>query len=592
MSIPAIYIQQEPGDNFTNKVVPISNGANYVVSSNFNNRNSFKYVADIYVEGTKVARLKHNCNITAGDRGIFDVSRVVENYINTDTQFLNDYGNRYTTAQWVSNIDAAKKFSVKFGCEFDRTFEIDGATNSGGKTFLKFKLIGTTTPNLVMGGSNFFYVSNSNITQFLGTVNALAVSSTGILTDKPWNASYSTIKATAIEGCYFYDNYGWTDPATGVFMIGFIVKTNLYTNFNLGDTLYIVQSAGATNPGYDGEAKCMGTQNVVLGGINYILVKTNKKFIASTPAQGGLIYSTDKYRFSELQTSIDSYGFDGGIDYLDYNSYTPLTYRMTNTNTGKFLTNKPDRKFKVPPTNKSLSLSLLGSSIMGSTFDRIRIQYYTSSNSLLGSFTFSSANNYLRSEVLVSPQQLATLNTLFNTHLNNGNMSYYKVSTENSSSQTCSEIITVTIDRECSRYDNYTLKFKNRLGGWDYFNFKGRKDKKVNIERSSFRKKLNRWNSTTSDWGYYVGDRGLNTFNVKATDQYVVNTGFLNTYEAEWLEELFTSPDVYWVDDTTSSEIPITLTQTDITLGTKKNIGLINYVVEFQKSYNKTIQRR
>ena len=589
MPSPNIIIQQYPGSGLPINVVPIANGANYMVNSNFVARDNFQYTADIYIENTFVAKLRHNKNVKASNQGIFDVSRVVENYINTDTQFLNAAGTTYVNPGLVSNIDAAKKFSIKFGAEYDRTFTIKSASSLGGYLFMEFD----KTTLLTIPTQNYVFLTSNN----KGLPSVLYVAgytNSGIYVNYPWNANLANLKATGIEGYNFYDNYGWTDPVTGIFMLGFVVKTSNYVagSFNVGDTLYTIQNPGATYPGYDGESKCMGTENVVLAGQNYTLIKTNKRVIGSTPAQGGIIYSTDRFRFSNLATSSDSYGFDGGLDYLTFNSYTPNTYKMTTTNTtGKFLTNKPDRNVKLPPTNKSFTLSMLGSSIMGTGgYNQVQIVPFNSAGAAITTLVISVTNSYLRNELVISPQLMAGYSSAFNNALNNQTMVYYRVRMYNSGTQV-SESFNVTIDYECSRYDNYTLKFKNRLGGWDYHNFRARADRKVVIEKSNIRKKLNNYKSSPNKFGYFVGDRGLSTFNVKAYDTYVVNSGYLTNNNAQWLEELFTSPEVYWMNDTLTQEIPITLTQTEAVMGSKKNVGLINYVVEFQASYNKTIQR-
>ena len=588
MPTPNVSINQNPYV-VAPKVIPIANGANYMVTSNFVGRSNFQYNADVFIEGVSVAKLRHNKNVSANNQGIFDVSRVVENYIKTDTQFLDANGATYINPGLVPNVDAYKRFSVKFGVEFDRNVTFTSASSLGGYLFLQYP---TPTNLVIPAGNNYLFLTSNN----KGIQNVLQVvgyNTSGVYVNYPWNTNLANIQATAIEGFRFYDNYGYTDPVTGVFMLGFVIRQSDYVtgSFNVGDTLYVLQEAGYVYAGYDGEAKCMGTQSVVMGGINYTLVKTNKRVIGSTPANGGLIYSTDKYRFNNLTTSDDSYGIDAGLDYLTYNNWNPNTYRMATGYTGKFLTNKPDRNFKIPPTNKSLTLSMLGSVVMGfGGYNQLQISAFNSAGAALTTFTISVTNSYLRNEIIINPTLLGGYSSAFNAGLNNKTMVYYRVRMYNSGTQV-SESFNIFLDYECSRYENYTLKFKNRLGGWDYYNFRARADRKVVIEKSNVRKKLNNYKSSTQKYGYFVGDRGLSTFNVKAHDTYVVNSGYLTNNNAQWLEELFTSPEVYWMNDDLIKEIPITLTQTEMIVGTKKNVGLINYVVEFQASYNKTIQR-
>jgi len=577
-----------PGDGLPYRVVPVANGLIYSVKAPENKRDGFLYTAEVFVNDVSVAKLRHNKDITADNQGIFDVSRIVENFIKTDTTFLKADGTRrLTPIEYLGQSAAQRKVNVKFGAQYDRTLRFNGASNLGGYTFLSFEGGSTTTDITAL---QFINLITSNSSTLIGAQLIKSITSLGIELYVPWNSNYASFKGVAYEANYFYDNYGYWDPVANKTMIGFIVRKDFSPNYKVGDTLIVQQKGGATFPAYDGEAKCMGTADVSLGGVDYILIKTNKTFLGSTPAEAGMIYTTDKYTYEDATLSTDVYAFDGAIDYLTYNSWTPLTYSMNNTNLGKFLTNKSLRTAKVLSTDASFLLSLFGGSVIASTFSNIFIQGFNQSGGLVTNLSIGVFNTSLRGEINVAPQLIKLIDSAFNTALNNNTLKYYTVTMLNSSSSNVSETFTINIDYPCGRYTPYTFKWKNRLGGWDFFNFKARSDKKVTVNRNNINKKLNSYKSSPNRYKYYVGDRGMMTYNVDASASYKVNSGYLADDEAQWLEEMFTSPDVYWIKD--NQEIPIMLTETEYNIGKKENVGQINYAIEFRPAYNINIQRR
>ena len=87
-----ISILNTPSQALTYKMYPVYNGLPFTVSSNNVNRNNFKFIADIYVGGNKVAQLKQNKDISANNYGIFDIGRIVENFTTSVAPTFQTYG--------------------------------------------------------------------------------------------------------------------------------------------------------------------------------------------------------------------------------------------------------------------------------------------------------------------------------------------------------------------------------------------------------------------------------------------------------------------------------------------------------------------
>jgi hypothetical protein len=101
--------------------------------------------------------------------------------------------------------------------------------------------------------------------------------------------------------------------------------------------------------------------------------------------------------------------------------------------------------------------------------------------------------------------------------------------------------------QSCTRYDNVRLAWVNRLGAWDYMNFRGKSVESVDIRKSESAKMPGTWNELT--FGYDNWDRGRQTLFSEATRKLKVNSDWLNDDEASWLEELFTSNNVQILAD-------------------------------------------
>jgi hypothetical protein len=95
----------------------------------------------------------------------------------------------------------------------------------------------------------------------------------------------------------------------------------------------------------------------------------------------------------------------------------------------------------------------------------------------------------------------------------------------------------------CTNYDSYRLHFLNKFGGFDSVTFDRVSRVNEEIERKSF-KKL--YGSTSGRWSYNTYDRGITNYDTAIKDRLVLNSDWLTESEYAWLEELVSSPEVYW----------------------------------------------
>jgi hypothetical protein len=101
--------------------------------------------------------------------------------------------------------------------------------------------------------------------------------------------------------------------------------------------------------------------------------------------------------------------------------------------------------------------------------------------------------------------------------------------------------------QSCTRYNNIRLAWVNRLGCWDYMNFRGKSVESVDVKRSERGAVVGTWNSST--FNYQNQDGGRKVTFTEAKRKLIVNSDWLNEDEGAWLEELFTSDQVQQVND-------------------------------------------
>jgi len=134
--------------------------------------------------------------------------------------------------------------------------------------------------------------------------------------------------------------------------------------------------------------------------------------------------------------------------------------------------------------------------------------------------------------------------------------------------------------QSCTRYDNIRLAWRNRLGAWDYMNFRNKSIESVDITSEEMESVPGTWDSST--FSYNNWDRGKETLFTEATRKLVINSDYLNEDEAIWLEELFTSTDIQIIDDN-SAVYPVIITNKTYTKKTSVNDKIkIQYTINLE----------
>jgi hypothetical protein len=112
-------------ENFTqNKFYPSSNPINCTVDSNNSGKCNFRYICDIYINGTKIISDKLFPDPTTG-YGFFQISRLIEDYIEAETP-KTTYNEIWNLAALASAPTSNLQVYCRFGEEYDNSITCDG----------------------------------------------------------------------------------------------------------------------------------------------------------------------------------------------------------------------------------------------------------------------------------------------------------------------------------------------------------------------------------------------------------------------------------------------------------------------------------
>jgi hypothetical protein len=387
------------------------------------------------------------------------------------------------------------------------------------------------------------------------------------------NASFN--KFNIQIGEEFQYTWNFTDNFFYSGLVGFTGTTPHYKS--VGDSILVTQNpTGATNPGYDG----VQTVAYVLDAYRLVI---NEPFGASTGAEAGTIIYSDyrKTQFTGLTATTCLYVTNAALGHQEFRNYDYHQFNINTTDQGRFLTNVPSNYRFALNSRACINAFATGSTAFG----RLVIKTDTG-----GEYKINlTSSNYLT--IGMGPYNLnnATLSSGSQPVLTSANKRY-SAYTETSASAITSEVLVFDLYEKCTPYDQYQLIFLDRLGSFVSFNFDLASTKTINIDRKEFKKLTGDYYPTSNTWGYNSYDRGRTVMGVTETQQYTVNSNWVTESEAEYLKELFTSPEVYYIDSS-GYWIPVIISDTSYTVKQRVKDKIFNITLQFQLAQRDEVQR-
>jgi hypothetical protein len=374
--------------------------------------------------------------------------------------------------------------------------------------------------------------------------------------------------------------------SVGIVDIHKIVRTYLETQTHIS-----VESPAGTfteQTGLNSEIHYLGKHNTALlfssNTSQLIGVKLSggfEKATSATTAPTETLAEASYTSFSTIATTpfTNTASNVGGLDINDGNN--PMGNYVPTTVTKKFLTNAPTVQFVRGSSTSAdnidyLTMGFIQDSSSGYITDgvaiaNINVSYYQADGTLINSVDMSNeiANGGIataddvRNSLLyvgVGPANLENWNEGSNNHRpsSNANWVYYTIKGKSSGGAIVTQSYyfyrygasTTGVDdrhQSCTRYNNIRLAWVNRLGCWDYMNFRGKSVESVDVKRTERGRLAGSWGGATFNYENTEGQREV-VF-TEAKRKLIINSDWLNEDEGVWLEELFTSKLIHMIDD-------------------------------------------
>jgi hypothetical protein len=243
--------------------------------------------------------------------------------------------------------------------------------------------------------------------------------------------------------------------------------------------------------------------------------------------------------YPDLTVGTKSYAINAALQYKEWKSWDYTKY-STNATTRKFLSNIPNNTLIA--SNEQFVLNYID---LAANTSGLRVEWtiYDETGTIIVQvrqiLNTSFPDQIVRS-VGVGPNNF--VNYYSGAYLG----SYYTVSLVNSSYIRVSELKTFVFNnKKPSLYDPKRLWWLNRLGGFDSYSYTLKNTSKVAIQNKQFSKLIGGLQGSPTDWTYNIGDRNATVMSVDAQETNTYSSNWLTQLEANWQQELFTSPEVY-----------------------------------------------
>ena len=133
---------------------------------------------------------------------------------------------------------------------------------------------------------------------------------------------------------------------------------------------------------------------------------------------------------------------------------------------------------------------------------------------------------------------------------------------------------------ECS-YNGVRFAWKNEFGVWDYYTFTLQSDSSVDIEREGYEQTFVDFSTANNSIPYDKSRRGQTQFYNALKRKRTANSNWLTQAEADWMNELFFSSNVYIQDGT--DMLPVIITSANVVEKTNPRTQQnFQYRIEFE----------
>lgn len=321
-------------------------------------------------------------------------------------------------------------------------------------------------------------------------------------------------------------------------------------------------------------------------------VQTNPNSIISYQVKFGESYDSSALcdagatLYLNLTTSSTQYAYNGVIQENEYEDYDYTNY-IAGSTSSKFLTNFPN--YMYIGENDSYYLNFFN--ITNGSIDYVKFTFYDANFNYIDeasiSNTYSNPTSTERRLLTIAcgPADIEAVTPGYFT----SNVVYYTVSLLDGLTDV-SEAKWFQLDKRCTNNPTKRFLFLGRLSGMESYSFTLRNTRRVKISRSEYTRLSGSFTSSSpTNWTIGKEERGRSVIGVNAQEEFEATTNWLSETEALWLEELFTSPEVYIYDEN-GNILPIIITSSSYEEITKRQKKMILYKITYELASKTNIQ--
>ena len=346
-----VQILNRPYAGLTPKLTPVYNGIAFTLDSNLKLKPNFKYIAEIFVDNNKVTELRHHPDISHDNKGVFEVGRVIENFISYDNEIQSN-------ATTYNGERTNRRYYVSFGEEYSSANPV---ANLSPDTSTTFRITSSDAAAFNTWNVNaYVLIGGSNVNSYNGWGKIISVSGPSAVISGLGPKTTTPV----LSNLYYYQGYSsaassdWgSEIVDGTRYLSLVVRNGnvagtaglARVKIYVGNTVLIKQtSANPIQVGQqyyeNNEFKVTDKRMTTRGGQNVVILVFDAPYAGVMPAGiiGTVISRDNIVNKAQVTTSGDlSYTFNGAIQYQEYLDWTPTPYVWLNS-TKKFLTKRPN----------------------------------------------------------------------------------------------------------------------------------------------------------------------------------------------------------------------------------------------------------
>ena len=344
---------------------------------------------------------------------------------------------------------------------------------------------------------------------------------------------------------------------------------------------------GVPRPEYNTTATI---QEIFIDPVYGAVIITDLAFTTSSvPISGFIQYADGTITSTPIEIAVTgNCVFDAHVDRPDYSltyydQYVIQNRSFTGNNLSTIFNTSND--YRVEANTRGF---ILGHTYLDTYADGMFYQFYNSNGTSLGSIRLaksqSGQEDFYFPFGLNQISQTSYVNVTNTFSAYSGSVDFYSMYMYDGPGLTQrTNDITFYLNDDCSMYEIYHLMWKDKYGSYISYPFIYMSRKNVESDRKSYYKQEGNWGNNT--FGYNDYDRGETNFYTQSKNSYILNSGWVKDYEAELMEDMMQSTDVY-IQTPDNRLFPCMLNETDLEIFKNINEQLFSYTFNVRIGYN------